>query len=309
MPTSGVYRTINNRDLDRKRYSDKIFVKGYAQHGCGPSPIHAAVRGPAVRTRRGRFEFRNRNEKMSSIPKIVEMLINLPHAASSINAPDSDTGETVLHYAVSLGDIKTVKLLIDSGLCDLGVVCKIYGRTALHNAARSNYVWTVGGYCGPEHLLKFAEIYEVLLNGNGNSLNTINIINVADKNGDTALHLVAEIAGVHNWGSSYEEEEQMINGYCKIAEALLKRGANVCLRNNKGCTALDMAIAPSRDGYDYNRILRGKAHSDVEVEKMLNSYRSIHGKEPKNGKIVELLLKTHASDDVRICDGFGRESK
>lgn len=125
-------------------------------------------------------------------------------------------GSLPIHVAASKGRLDIIKILLDKcPNCDSS--CNALGRTFLHVAVDKEQLNVVEYVCSERSLER--------------------ILNMRDRNGDTALHLA------------------VLNGNGDIFCKLL-RNKKVCLSfiNKKGCTPLDLAFSSIKPSWAYKQV-------------------------------------------------------
>eukprot|EP00794_Sanderia_malayensis_P006760 gene6760-7520_t len=180
--------------------------------------------------------------------KNVELLLSKGNCCD-VNARDS-AGRTALHYLTTCDDETVVKLLLERGAD--AQLANFDGQTALHGAAA----------CGNEMLARVIlerEIYREKSRHPDALSKPANpkVVNMADKNGVTPLHLAAafkntslvgvlvecgaDLNAVDRYGDA-SLHYAAYGGTIEIVNILKNAGADLKLENNKGWVPWDFAL-------------------------------------------------------------------
>ena len=164
--------------------------------------------------------------------------------------PRTHYDESPLHEAAYFGDIEEVKKLVKQGKIDINEVGKKSGNTPLHWAVNTRKTFNrrtkirLNTTFKPFSKKKYLKIIE-------NYLKTIEFliergaeVNVKNTKGNTPLHIV-----IRKQSREIDQPQRNINpnvqNYIKtqsikIAQLLIKKGANPNIKNNKGKTPLHL---------------------------------------------------------------------
>ncbi|WP_158973593.1 ankyrin repeat domain-containing protein [Cellulophaga sp. L1A9] len=181
-----------------------------------------------------------------SSKEIVALILNYG-ANKNIKRPvigfDSPTFINALDYAAINGEIEVFEYLISKGLTGVYPItfieaCQDNNQFMINHLLKSGYNINNQDYEGLSvlhYLLNTAKIDRAIF-----IISKGIDVNLADKNGNTALHKLASLTYTPLL-NSYSYYGVKSNDIEKVARNLIEHGANINLKNKNGNTALDIA--------------------------------------------------------------------